>query len=342
MQVTVVALVLAGAFFSLLLLVPSRHVHPAESVRGTTAATASSASPELVSDTLLNASLLDATVTPTMPNSSERHEREQPHEGLNVRSDASFWLAFVSRSAGLLFLNPVINLSDALALAVTSRVFEIKGPPGAGAEGGEAAVDEQMDEESSTEHELRAELKHEYKTGDWLEISVPRKQSTSNASGPVDKDLDLCHESALLSKAAANDLKAAAVAEAAESEAIPARRRLDQQRDRAYGMFCAVGAVGWLLMSGGAALVTEVLVPGSQPGDLFMCSLVAGLALWVLTSIAICLYRPAAIRAGGEVFSHVMQFVRQPETLRLFAILFVEGFFQGVLDTNLYLYDLTS
>ena len=311
---------MAGACFSLLVLVPARPEAPF-------ASDAPAAPPKLSNDPL-NASLMDAT--PTMPNASARHEHPQHAGGLSVRGDASFWLAFVSRSAGLLFLNPVINLSDALALAVTSRVFEIKGPPGAA---GSTEEVEREEEVGSAEHELHAELKHEYMTGEWLEITVPRKESASNASGPIDKDLELCHESKLLSNATI-DLKAMV----AEQESVLKSQSLEQKRDRAYGLFCAVGAVGWLMMSGSAALVTEILVPATSPGDVFHWSLVAGLAFWVLTAIAICLFRPATIHAGEELFSHVVQFVRHPEAIRLFALLFVEGFFQGVLDTNLYLY----
>ena len=76
---------MAGACFSLLVLVPARPEQPSTG-------DAPAAPPKLANDTL-NASLMDAT--PTMPNASARHERSQPASGLSVHGDASFWLAFV-------------------------------------------------------------------------------------------------------------------------------------------------------------------------------------------------------------------------------------------------------
>lgn len=92
------SLVLAGACFSMLVFVPVRPEHA--SVGGPPAG------PLKLTSGTLNTSLMDAT--PTMPNASERHEHQHP-DGISVRGDMSFWLAFVSRSAGLLFLNPVCN-----------------------------------------------------------------------------------------------------------------------------------------------------------------------------------------------------------------------------------------
>ena len=127
-------------------------------------------------------------------------------------------------------------------------------------------------------------------------------------------------------------------AEAVEAAAASEEEEEGRRRLRVFGVVRSVGSLGFLLTSSCFALLMRTLFAGAPPTDTIGVSLVGADAVWLVSAAAFLFYRPGRIAPNQNLLASIAQFVRIPDIVLLFAFVFVEGIFFGILETYLFLY----
>ena len=94
------------------------------------------------------------------------------------------------------------------------------------------------------------------------------------------------------------------------ADAAAERAAAQKQRVRAYGLVRACGSLGYIVTSGGAAIVTRVLVPNAPFTRTFIFSVAVGDLLWLVASGSFFFFRTECISASPNLLHDIGKFVR--------------------------------
>lgn len=356
MQITSGVLLMSGLSFTLMLLVPVRESRSDQSRTMSTQSTQS----------MQNASnLTTEAAVPRAPFA---------WRSLDIRLDASFWIAFVTRTLGIALFNPAINLSDSLTFAVIARVLRSQSK--------KSSLTPSSIEEELQERDGDSPLPLDVKDGDGAGGDTTEENgkyvcsiSASSSGGSSDQDsprheLDTVEsaerpsengKSVVLNvideKPSSSAIQNAKQAEALGSElpliSVPAaasdgdckqsqtnntkEEALDQQRVRAYGMFRAFGSLGFLLTSC-TAVIIFLFVVHVDPSQTYFASVLVADVFWLVAAASYFFFRPGRIHSDPNLFKSITKFIGSGPILRFFALIFLQGILYGILETNLYLY----
>ena len=350
MQITTGVVLMSGLSFTLMLLVPKRedrkeHSQPMSNTSIQSIRNASDGAAHFTTDALA------AQPVPLA------------WRGLDIRMDASFWIAFVTRTLGIALFNPVINLSDSLTFAVIARVLRAQSET---AKGTPPTLDSPTP--SSIEDEHEDDVQKDVKEGaDSAEGSESLSRSSIGGdSSPQEREIveraerpsegrsmmlnvfggkasaEIHHEAQI--QVETGDSTRALLAEPAAapngartSSQTSIEEAQDGQRVRAYSTFRAFGSFGFLVTSGVAALIT-LFVVRANPSQTYIVSVLVADAFWLLCAASFLFFRTGRIHADPNLFRSISKFIGSPPVLRFLALIFTQGILYGILETNLFLY----
>ena len=243
-----------------------------------------------------------------------------PHNwGLtSIRFDATFlWLVLV-RTFAFTFLNPVFNLSDAMVYAMFARVLRAQA--------------------------AEREVVRGYRSGSLSGTgsgfgSATGLGSSSNLPSPgsVNGEADAGETAFKIFSSSSDPLSVTELERmsqwVAEKPEDPAARVA-----HGYGLTRGVGALGWLGISGLAAIVMQVILRGRPITETFPYMLMALVVTHAAAATNFIFFSPGRITSQTDYLHHVGILLRNKELIKTYVMATLQGMLNAQFETYIYWY----